>query len=99
MPVSAEDGRQIWAPAGFAQGLCVLSDYAEIQYQCTGTYNSRAESVMLGRSGIGLNWPLREVILSEKDRNAQSLSQWLARPESESFGYPKTAQLYTGQHA
>jgi len=35
--VSAEDGRQIWAPAGFARGFCVLSDYAEIHYKCKGT--------------------------------------------------------------
>ena len=33
---SAENRRQVWAPAGFARGFCVLSDFAEIQYKCTG---------------------------------------------------------------
>src|SRR5437667_7099836 len=42
--VSAADRRPIWAPAGFARGFCVLSDYAEIQYKCTGVYESRCES-------------------------------------------------------
>lgn len=41
--VSADDMTQVWAPAGFARGFCVLSDFAEIQYLCTGTYNSEGE--------------------------------------------------------
>src|SRR5207245_6446280 len=40
---SAENRRQVWAPAGFARGFCVLSDVAEIQYKCTGMYNAKAE--------------------------------------------------------
>ena len=35
---------QLWAPASFARGFCVLSDVAEIEYLTTGTYNSAAES-------------------------------------------------------
>src|SRR5437879_7390288 len=31
MEISAESGKQIWAPAGFARGFCVLSEYAETQ--------------------------------------------------------------------
>jgi len=31
MEVSAQSKKQIWAPAGFARGFCVLSDYAELQ--------------------------------------------------------------------
>src|SRR5437773_586844 len=42
--VSAENRRQVWAPAYFARGFCVLSDVAEIQYKCTSLYNSTAES-------------------------------------------------------
>ena len=42
--VSAEDGKQVWAPAGFARGFCVLSDTAEIQYKCTAIYNHATES-------------------------------------------------------
>ena len=96
--VSAEDGRQIWAPAGFARGFCVLSDYAEIQYKCTGTYNSQCESgIRWDDPEIGIDWPLRDVLLSEKDRKAQTLSQWLARPESESFRYTQLAYSQSGE--
>jgi len=96
--VSAEDGRQIWAPAGFARGFCVLSDYAEIQYKCTGTYNSRCESgIRWDDPEIGIKWPLREVLLSEKDRKAQTLSQWLARPESMFFRNTQLACSQSGE--
>jgi dTDP-4-dehydrorhamnose 3,5-epimerase len=86
--ISAESRKQIWAPAGFARGFCVLSDYAEIQYKCTGIYNNKGESGILWNDPeIGIQWPLAEVQLSEKDRKAQTLKEWLARPEAEHFSY------------
>src|ERR1700741_712725 len=85
---SAENRRQVWAPAGFARGFCVLSDSAEIQYKCTGLYSNKAESgIRWNDPKIGIEWPLRDVVLSEKDRNAQSLDEWLFRPESAHFTY------------
>ena len=82
--VSAENKRQVWAPAGFARGFCVLSDVAEIQYKCTGLYSNLAESgVRWDDPEIGIEWPIAEPVLSEKDRNAQTLREWLARPESD----------------
>ena len=85
---SAENRRQVWAPAGFARGFCVLSEVAEIQYKCTGIYNNKAESgIRWDDPEIGIEWPLRDVLLSEKDRNAQTLAQWLSRPESVNFKY------------
>jgi dTDP-4-dehydrorhamnose 3,5-epimerase len=85
---SAENRRQVWAPAGFARGFCVLSDSAEIQYKCTGLYSNKAESgIRWDDPEIGIEWPIRDVTLSEKDKNAQTLAQWLARPESANFSY------------
>jgi dTDP-4-dehydrorhamnose 3,5-epimerase len=85
---SSENRRQVWAPAGFARGFCVLSDIAEIQYKCTGIYNNKAESgIRWDDPDIGIEWPMREVSLSEKDRNAQTLRQWLLRPEATHFAY------------
>jgi|SRR5580693_2347140 dTDP-4-dehydrorhamnose 3,5-epimerase len=86
--VSAENKRQVWAPAGFARGFCVLSEVAEIQYKCTGLYNSKAESgIRWDDPDIGIEWPLTQVQLSEKDRKAQTLAQWLSTPESNNFSY------------
>jgi dTDP-4-dehydrorhamnose 3,5-epimerase len=85
---SAENRRQVWAPPGFARGFCVLTDFAEIQYKCTGVYNNKGESGILWNDpAIGIQWPLTEVQLSEKDKKAQTLAQWLATPESDNFRY------------
>ncbi|MBI1803901.1 MAG: dTDP-4-dehydrorhamnose 3,5-epimerase [Ignavibacteria bacterium] len=86
--VSAENKKQVWAPAGFARGFCVLSDVAEIQYKCTGIYSNKGESGILWNDpAIGIEWPLRDPILSEKDTKAQTLAQWLASPLSENVRY------------
>jgi dTDP-4-dehydrorhamnose 3,5-epimerase len=86
--VSADEPRQLWAPASFARGFCVLSDFAEIEYLTTGTYNRVTESGILWRDPtIGIDWPVKEPILSAKDEAAQTLDEWLARPESAHFSY------------
>jgi dTDP-4-dehydrorhamnose 3,5-epimerase len=86
--VSAENHIQVWAPAGFARGFCVLSDYAELQYLCSGVYNSKAESGILWNDPeVGIEWPVKEPILSGKDVKAQTLDEWLRKPESNNFTY------------
>ncbi len=83
---SAENKKQVWAPASFARGFCALTDEVEVQYKCTGIYNGQAESaVRWDDPEIGIDWPIRDVIVSEKDRKAQTLAQWLASPHSRQF--------------
>jgi dTDP-4-dehydrorhamnose 3,5-epimerase len=85
---SAENRRAVWAPAGFARGFCALSDGTEIQYKCTGIYNGGAESAIRWNDPkIGIQWPLADVLVSEKDRNARTLADWLASPESDNCRY------------
>ncbi|MGB6027225.1 MAG: dTDP-4-dehydrorhamnose 3,5-epimerase [Candidatus Sulfotelmatobacter sp.] len=85
---SAENRRQVWAPAGFARGFCALSDGTEIQYKCTGIYNNKAESAIRWNDPtIDIQWPLTEVTVSDKDRNAMTLAEWLQSPESDNFRY------------
>jgi dTDP-4-dehydrorhamnose 3,5-epimerase len=86
--MSSDEPRQLWAPASFARGFCVLSDYAEIEYLTTGTYSRATESgVRWNDPAIGIEWPVVDPILSAKDESAQSLREWLARPESANFTY------------
>ena len=85
---SSTNRKQVWAPAGFARGFCVLSDVAEIQYMCTGIYNSKGESGILWNDpDIGIQWPVANPVLSEKDVRARPLSLWLASAESEHFTF------------
>ena len=86
--VSAENKKLVWAPAGFARGFCVLSDFAEIQYKCTAIYNNKTDSGILWNDpAIGIDWPVKNPVLSDKDAKAQTLAQWLASPASENFKY------------
>jgi dTDP-4-dehydrorhamnose 3,5-epimerase len=88
---SAENRRCVWAPAGFARGFCALSEMTEIQYKCTGIYNSKAESgIRWNDPAIGIKWPLADVIVSEKDTKARSLAEWIGSPESNNFVYEKS---------
>lgn len=85
--VSAENKKQIWAPASFARGFYTLENDTEVQYKTTGTYNKNAESgVLWDDPAIGIKWPLDgEAVLSDKDRKAQTLSEWFTKPEARHF--------------
>jgi dTDP-4-dehydrorhamnose 3,5-epimerase len=88
LEVSAENRKQVYAPYGFARGFCALTDDCEVQYKCTGLYNSHGESgVLYSDPAIGVEWPLREVQVSEKDTKAQTLAQWLDSPLSSMIVY------------
>jgi dTDP-4-dehydrorhamnose 3,5-epimerase len=93
LEVTANNKKQVYAPFGFARGFCALTDECEVQYKCTGTYNSQAESGIYCKDPeIDIEWPLTDVILSAKDAGAQSLKQWLASPLSDNIVYqPKLA--------
>jgi dTDP-4-dehydrorhamnose 3,5-epimerase len=84
--LTAEDKRQVWAPAGFARGICALADHTRVQYLCTSTYNGQAESGIIWTDPqVGVTWPVADPRVSVKDRTAQTLREWLSRPESRSF--------------
>jgi dTDP-4-dehydrorhamnose 3,5-epimerase len=88
LEVSAENKKQVWAPYGFARGFCALTDGCEVQYRVTGLYNSKAESgIYYGDPALKIDWPIHDVHPSEKDKNAQTLAQWLASPLSDNIVY------------
>ena len=88
---ASEDNRlQVFAPAGFARGFGVLSDHAEVQYLCTGVYNSGAESgISWCDPALGIDWPIDDPIISDKDAQAQTLQQWLDSDEARFFSYSR----------
>ncbi len=84
--VSAENKLQIWAPAGFARGFCVLSDFAEVQYRCTALYNPAGESaIRWDDPELGIEWPIEKPTLSDRDSRSPSFADWSKLPESERF--------------
>jgi dTDP-4-dehydrorhamnose 3,5-epimerase len=60
----------------------------ELQYLCTSIYNPKTESgIRWNDSALSIPWPVTNPILSAKDEKAQTLAEWLARPESDTFKY------------
>ncbi|MCS6238039.1 dTDP-4-dehydrorhamnose 3,5-epimerase [Shewanella baltica] len=74
--LSAENHLQMWIPPGFAHGFYVLSDYAEVIYQCTQYYDPEDESVVAWNSAeFAIDWPLITApILSTRDSLASTPS-------------------------
>lgn len=67
--LSGENHRQLWVPPGFAHGFCVLSATAYFTYKCTDIYTPSAEGgVMWNDPDIGVEWPIEDVLLSDKDQ-------------------------------
>ena len=75
--------KQIWAPAGFARGICILEDNTEVQYLITGQYNPINESEILWNDpDIDIKWPIDNPKLSNKDKNARTFKNWLESENS-----------------
>jgi dTDP-4-dehydrorhamnose 3,5-epimerase len=74
--LSGTNFRQLYIPAGFAHGFCVLSDEVDVEYKCTDVYVPGDElTIAWNDPEIAIRWPTAEPILSEKDRGAPPLSQ------------------------
>ena len=66
--------RQCYLPPGFGHGFLVLSEFALFHYKCTEYYAPDAEfSVRWNDPDIGIEWPMADPILSERDAAAPLL--------------------------
>ena len=80
IPVSFENQFQVWAPEGFARGFYALEDDTEVQYQCTGMFHPDGDrTIRWDHPDIGYKWTTTNPILSEKDRNASTVKELIAR--------------------
>ncbi len=62
--------RQLWVPAGFGHGFCVLSDVADVLYSCTDVYRPGDEGgVAWDDPDLGIEWPVDAPVLSAKDQS------------------------------
>lgn len=74
--LSEENKRQLLIPRGFLHGFVTLTDEVEFLYKADNFYNKEADrTVMWNDPEIGVEWGIKEPILSEKDKNAVKLSE------------------------
>jgi len=73
--LSEANHHQLWVPPKFAHGFCVLSETADFVYKCTDYYRPDDEGGLLWNDPkVGIEWPLTEPVLSEKDKVYACLS-------------------------
>ena len=66
--LSAENGRMMYIPPGFAHGFCVLSESADIVYKVTAEYAPELErGIMWNDPDIRVEWPIDSPSLSLRD--------------------------------
>ncbi|NHA15383.1 dTDP-4-dehydrorhamnose 3,5-epimerase [Thioalkalivibrio sp. XN279] len=72
--LSDENHKQMWIPPGYAHGFVVLSEIADFEYKCTDYYAPEHEfGVRWDDPEIGIEWPLKDPLLSAKDAALPSL--------------------------
>lgn len=74
--LSSENQKQFFVPRGFAHGFLVLSETATFFYKCDNFYNKESEcGIIYNDKTIGINWqfPLEDLIISEKDKAQPTL--------------------------
>lgn len=74
--LSGEGAQQLYVPEGYAHGFIVTSEEALFHYKCTDFYHPEAEGVIRWDDpDLGIEWPVDEPILSERDREAPRLEE------------------------
>lgn len=78
--LSEKNRHQLYIPPGFAHGFCVTSGSALFAYHCTTPYDADADGVIAWDDPeIGIEWPVDEPILSDKDATALRFKDMLER--------------------
>jgi dTDP-4-dehydrorhamnose 3,5-epimerase len=71
-----ESHRQFFVPIGFAHGFAVLSEVADVVYLCSSVYDPATEAGFAwDDADVGIEWPIDEPLLSERDRGAPSFAE------------------------
>jgi dTDP-4-dehydrorhamnose 3,5-epimerase len=71
-----EAHRQLLVPVGFAHGFCVLSEIADVHYKLSSYYDPATEAgIAWDDPDVGVEWPVTDPRLSERDRTAPRLSE------------------------
>jgi dTDP-4-dehydrorhamnose 3,5-epimerase len=86
--LSEENGQMLYIPPAFAHGFVVMSDIAEILYKCTAEYAPEEDrGIIWNDPSLNIAWPVKDPVLSEKDRRLPLLSS-----ADNNFEYPAEQQ-------
>ena len=73
--LSDANHRQLFIPAGFGHGFCVLSDEADVAYKLSSYYDPETEAgIRWDDPDVGVEWPIENPVLSERDKHGPTLA-------------------------
>lgn len=74
LKLSAENQKMLLIPQGFAHGFVTLDDDTEVQYKVDNIYDKPSDrAIKYNDPEISIQWPIIDIILSEKDSCAPFL--------------------------
>ena len=80
--LTADNKKQLFIPHGFAHGFLTLTDDVEVQYKTDNFYAPHYDgNIRWDDPEIGIEWPFKPTILSDKDRDAPLLKERVDRNE------------------
>lgn len=83
--LSGENKKELLVPAGFGHGYLVTKE-AIVSYKCSQKfYSEYDDGIVWNDAELGIEWPLekvKRVILSEKDKNLQTFSEFKNKEET-----------------
>lgn len=66
--LSETNKKQLFIPAGFAHGYCVMSDTTLVAYKCSTFYSPNDEKGLIWNDpDLKIAWPVSDPLVSEKD--------------------------------
>lgn len=80
--LSAENGRQLWVPAGFLHGFVTRAPDTEVAYKVTAPYHGPSDGAVRWDS-LGIDWGIANPVLSDKDARAPAFADWTSPFEGE----------------
>lgn len=74
--LSEQNHHQMFIPAGFAHGFCVLSESVDFFYKCSNVYSPADErGIQWDDPALNIPWPVAEPVISARDRLLRPLAE------------------------
>ena len=76
--ISHKDNFSFYIPENFAHGFLCLSSECTVNYKCTNYRHAESEKTLYWNDqNISIKWPIKNPILSKKDKNGLNLKSFL----------------------
>lgn len=85
--LTSDNGRMLYIPEGCAHGFQTLAGETEIVYQISVSYRPElSRGIRWDDADIGIDWPVTDAILSDRDRDLPTLTEAVASGQAADGG-------------